>query len=208
MRATLSPLKGKYYGTHIYLEDDAGMEVRLEIWDTSERVPSERELECTVEQWKRNAWLPDVVNQETGEKGVHAKESFEICDDHFETDRSYRQACAIVAVLNGENPSRIATVEHAVKVLQRAFEADPDAISKLVRNRVKCNCALSKDPSIQVAPTGSDGILGGWHVGLLGIINGIFGVDEESWGAIAAKYCDETNTLLGFEDNGRKVVPK
>lgn len=70
------------------------------------------------------------------------------------------------------------TVEHAVEVLNRALDADPDAISELIFTRVPCNDALADDPTIQVGAREHKGapVPGTTEVGILGIINGIFGV--------------------------------
>jgi hypothetical protein len=115
---------------------------------------------------------------------------------------------------------RVVTVEHAVRVLQRAFEADPEAMRLLFSTRTRCNEELSRDPSIQVAKKTEHDMYSEhgepYSLGFMGLLNGIFGVDEERWGAIAAKISMEEDPhpvwgryrLDGFEDNGRKVVPE
>ena len=84
-------------------------------------------------------------------------------------------------------PSQAISVEAAISTLNRLLEADREAISLLVANRVPCNQALSLDPTCQVGSVRGEG----WEVGLLGIINAIFGVDEDGWGYIAADTDDE-----------------
>ena len=86
-----------------------------------------------------------------------------------------------------------ATVQHAVDVLNRAFEADPEAVQLLIENRVNCNKQLADDHTIQVGQVADKT----WEVGMLGIINGIFGVDVSGWGYIAAMYND--GNLVGFK---------
>ncbi len=95
---------------------------------------------------------------------------------------------------------RAASIEHAVDVLNRAVRADPDAVAELVCARVPCNLSLAKDPTIQVH---ADGDGGTYRAGLLGIVNGIFGVDSDGWGPITAKF-DDRGKLEGFFDNGRR----
>lgn len=71
-------------------------------------------------------------------------------------------------------------IEDAVRVLNEALEADPVAINALFNCSVTCNSKLANHPTIQVGKEG-DSV---WYVRLLGIINGLFGVDVEQWGFI------------------------
>jgi hypothetical protein len=71
----------------------------------------------------------------------------------------------------------------AIDVLNRALEADPQAMRNLVETRVRCNEALADDPTIQVMRE-----FGGFSVGFLGVLNGIFGTDGRGWGTIAAEF--------------------
>jgi hypothetical protein len=85
------------------------------------------------------------------------------------------------------------TIEDALVVLNRAFQADPMAMDALSSARVPCNSMLADDPEIQVASrmTNTDGgrPVTQYAVGFLGIINGLFGIDEEThYGAIAMDY--------------------
>lgn len=78
-------------------------------------------------------------------------------------------------------------INQAIEVLNRINEKDPVALRALIDHRVPCNQALSDDETVQVGV-----INGGYEVGLLGVINGLFGVDtmHDNWGWIAA-YLDE-----------------
>lgn len=71
-------------------------------------------------------------------------------------------------------------VRHIVELLQEAIELDRNAVSALVAARVPCNEALANHPTIQVGDSA-----GCFSVGLLGILNGLCGVDAEDWGAVA-----------------------
>jgi len=77
------------------------------------------------------------------------------------------------------------SVAHAVCVLNEAVAADAVAVASIVAQRVPCNDALVAHPTIQV---GSDHPGGPVVVGLLGILNGIFGVAPDGFGAIAAVF--------------------
>jgi len=85
------------------------------------------------------------------------------------------------------------TVEDALAVLNRAFEADPEAMDALRLAKVPCNKKLGNDPEIQV------GLASRYFknrepdrpyaIGFLGVVNGLFGIDEATgYGAIAMSY--------------------
>lgn len=76
------------------------------------------------------------------------------------------------------------TIQDALDVLNRALKSDPEAIRQLCVNRTKCNKELSNDPTIQAHKA----LDNEWQVGLTGILNGLFGIEEKSgWGAIASR---------------------
>lgn len=68
-----------------------------------------------------------------------------------------------------------ATAEHAVEVLNRIHAADPSVLPTLIAHRVPCNDAVADDPTVQVLGLPDGSVVG---VGLLGVINGIFGVQD------------------------------
>lgn len=79
------------------------------------------------------------------------------------------------------------TVNEAIEVLNRAFAADPDAIRALVSFRVPCNSTLADDPTIQVKTVEGEPRDGDHcEVGILGILNGIFGTREGARGGYIA----------------------
>jgi len=87
------------------------------------------------------------------------------------------------------------TVNDAVVVLNEAFRADPEAMSALIETRVSCNESLASHPTIQVL-AGEDG--SNPKVGLLGILNGLFGVRGDGRGHIEATYDDSSGSFAGF----------
>lgn len=89
--------------------------------------------------------------------------------------------------------------QDAVELLNAALKRDSAAITTLVKTRVTCNEALFRHPTVQCGKSPKDGAL---LVGLLGIINGIFGIQGSGNGWIAAKF--DGDALVGFsviEDN-------
>ena len=97
------------------------------------------------------------------------------------------------------------TIDEALELLNRANEADPDAMRALVDARVPCNQKLADDPTIQVGR-----YQGSHRVGVLGILCGLFGVDDESWGAIGAELDVKTKRVARFvrtTDPRKQQVP-
>lgn len=81
------------------------------------------------------------------------------------------------------------SVEDAIQFLNELLELDRPAIAALIANHVPCNKDLAEHPTVQVRAQ-HDGYL----IGMLGILNGLFGTDENLFGPIVAV----------FDDNGRK----
>lgn len=78
---------------------------------------------------------------------------------------------------------RTINIEQVIKFLNSALETDPAAVTDLVEARVGCSQKLADHPTIQV-----EAALGGYWVGPLGVLNGLFGVDADGWGPIAADF--------------------
>lgn len=79
------------------------------------------------------------------------------------------------------------TIDHVLEVLNRLLATDPVATRDLVLlARVPCNDDLAKDPTIQVRGYKVNDDDPAYSVGIIGIINGFFGVDEGGWGPITA----------------------
>ena len=78
------------------------------------------------------------------------------------------------------------TIDDVIQVLNEMVEADGPATAALIANRVPCNKSLADHPSIQVAKQH-----GGFHVGMLGVLNGLFGTYEDGMGPIAAFFVEE-----------------
>ena len=92
--------------------------------------------------------------------------------------------------------------QEVIDVLNGALALDREAVEVLVEQRVPCNEALADHPTIQVQ--GDDS---GAAVGLLGVLNGLFGTDEEGWGPIAAVFDDDDGHLIRFEVASRAQLP-
>ncbi len=73
------------------------------------------------------------------------------------------------------------TVTEVIDYLNEITELDRSAILAIFTNRVKCNEKLANHPTVQIGESNGD-----FTVGILGILNGLFGVDENNWGPICS----------------------
>lgn len=104
---------------------------------------------------------------------------------------------------------------HAVEVLNRIQKADASVLPALIAHRVPCNEALADDPTVQVGPSPDPAVDHTiMHVGLLGIINGLFGTwGENDVGFIAMHENDDGSITFALnnpearEDSGNAVIP-
>lgn len=78
-----------------------------------------------------------------------------------------------------------ATPDDVVVLLNELLELDRSAITKLCDTRIECNKNMAIHQSLQVRH--EDGL---YKVGLIGVLNGIFGRSPKGKGFIIAKYCN------------------
>lgn len=86
------------------------------------------------------------------------------------------------------------TLDEVVTLINEAITLDPRAMYNLAESRVECNDALAAHPTIQVTreKKGEPAV-----VGLIGIIEGLFGTDDRGHGAIAFVYNKDTTGQCG-----------
>jgi hypothetical protein len=82
-------------------------------------------------------------------------------------------------------------IDRAIRTLNELLELDPDAISILVGHRIPTNDKLAAHATVQCGTSAH----GGRTVGMLGVINALFGVRTDGAGHIAVE-----------EDDGQRVV--
>ena len=82
--------------------------------------------------------------------------------------------------MSRERSERSDAVAQAIKVLNEAVALEPEAITRLMFHRVRIGKELADHPTIQCRSSGPDI----YEVSALGLINGLFGVDEDDWGFI------------------------
>jgi len=71
------------------------------------------------------------------------------------------------------------TIDDVVAYLNKLVALDKPAMAALIANRVPCNQQMADHPTVQVRA-----MHGGFSVGLIGIINGMFGINVDGWGPI------------------------
>jgi len=86
---------------------------------------------------------------------------------------------------------RKVTLNQTVIYLNQLLEADPQAISGVIEARVACNDKLANHPSVVIFKQDSANL-----VGMLGILNGLFGKGKDGMPQIVA----------GFDLEGAKLV--
>ena len=83
------------------------------------------------------------------------------------------------------------TVNEVVEFLNHLLTIDRKTITSLIKHKIECNKNLFKHPSVQVLKTKDK-----YLVSMLGILNGMFGVDNNGYGQITA--CFENDIIIKF----------
>jgi hypothetical protein len=95
-------------------------------------------------------------------------------------------------------------LDHAIDLLNDMVKADQPAMHALVETRVPCQGMLAH-PTVQCVQQ-DDNL---WYVGVLGILNGLFGTipfgEKEGWGPIAAVF-NQAGQLTHFRRTADEAV--
>jgi hypothetical protein len=86
--------------------------------------------------------------------------------------------------------------ELIIQYLNSLLLLDQKAISELVEKRVEVNEQFSHHETVQILRSGSDD-KPIYSVGLLGILNGLCGVDDDGWGFVVAE-CNSQGLINKF----------
>jgi len=81
-------------------------------------------------------------------------------------------------------------------LLNEMLKLDYDCVYKLVTNRIKCNDSITNHPTIQVGINKEDNSN---IVGIMGILNGFFGINDDGSGAICYLIDDKSGKIIKFE---------
>jgi len=93
------------------------------------------------------------------------------------------------------------SVEEVIDFFNSLYEYDSKAIKNLIESRVSCNEKMANHPTIQVSDENNDA---NYKVGLLGIINGLFGIDSIGYGPIAVE--DDLSKFIRVERRHLKSI--
>lgn len=101
------------------------------------------------------------------------------------------------------------SLDHVLARLNEWTQMDTTAMEALIEKRTRCNDALADAPSIQALKC-EEGE--GFEVGVLGVLNGLFGSIEEGekkgWGQIAAVF-DDSGRLQEFRrSEDKRITPE
>lgn len=101
------------------------------------------------------------------------------------------------------------TPQELCEFMNELIKLDPEGINRLVRARVQINNDLAEHPTVQVGTirdTNQEVV--GYDLGLMGILNGLFGTYDDGrragWGCI--QYTWNTNELVTAENSFFRVV--
>ena len=93
-------------------------------------------------------------------------------------------------------------IQFAIDTLNQALEDDPIALTALLHCEVQCNKTLADHPTIQVGAyergTNKPMPDGPYWLRPLGLINGLFGADTDTWGFIAMDVDKENGHIIQF----------
>lgn len=78
------------------------------------------------------------------------------------------------------------SIDYVIDFLNKVMDTDKEAMERLVTQRIECNEAMAKHPTIQVRKVSDKE----YKLGFIGLLNGLFGVDEKGCGHISAVFDD------------------
>ena len=71
------------------------------------------------------------------------------------------------------------TIDYTIDFLNQLIRTDSFAIAELIANRAPCNKNMANHPTVQVGIKNDE-----YCVGFLGVLNGLFGIDDVGYGPI------------------------
>lgn len=82
---------------------------------------------------------------------------------------------------------RAVAIQDVIDLLNELCDADPHAVRNLVNSRAMCNETIGEHPTVQTEKVDEN-----YYFGLLGVLNGLFGVDNDGYGPIVMLTGDST----------------
>jgi len=87
-------------------------------------------------------------------------------------------------------------IDEVVAFLNGMLMCDEVATNALFSMRIPCNQEMAEHKTVQVGSLGKTFPI----VGMIGILNGLFGIDKDGWGKISADYDDGKITQFRLLD--------
>jgi hypothetical protein len=95
------------------------------------------------------------------------------------------------------------TIDDVVELLNELNELDASAMRRLIEARHSCNRGVADHPTVQVMSVNKEGP---YKVGMLGFLNGLFGVDGSGSGPIQMVTDDDTGAIVEFRNRSKDAL--
>lgn len=89
------------------------------------------------------------------------------------------------------------TIDDTIELLNQMLQLAPETVKHLIDARVSCNAALADHPAIQVRRYNTHKGTS-YEIGILGILNGLFGADENGYAPIAVCANKDNGSIVQF----------
>ena len=89
---------------------------------------------------------------------------------------------------------KIISIEDVCEILNDLLKIDYDACFRLVNHRETCNVKVYNHPTIMVAE-----IAGEYTVGIIGLLNGMFGIREDGFGQLCYNMDNDSEKITEFK---------
>lgn len=89
-------------------------------------------------------------------------------------------------------------VKDVIAMLNEIHQLDPELTTNMVLHRFPCNEGVKNHKTVQAHCYG-DASVENPKVGIVGLLNGILGIDSNHFGPVAANFEKDGGPLLGFK---------
>ena len=102
-----------------------------------------------------------------------------------------------------EKLSEAIAARRAVRVLNSALDADPQCLQGILRFSLVCSEAMAEHPTVQVQAYGDEPP----RLSPLGLINGLFGMDDRTGYGHISMFVSDDNSIEGFVLTDHDALP-
>lgn len=90
---------------------------------------------------------------------------------------------------------RLITAQDVCDLMNDLLQLDRSCVNEMIKTRFRCNQDTADHPTVQVRKYPEDEY---FTVGLIGILNGLFGIREDGFGGLCYE-CDEDGNVIKFK---------